>query len=107
MFISGIWESEEIEDLTRYVDWHRQHPHCITPRPIKEDEDFRTAEKKIDEGNPKLIYQKMPGQPNPVPREFHPTQLGRECDLDEVSVVAMEKEYQQVLMNRFDNEDPW
>lgn len=103
----GIWEKEEIEDLSRYVDWHRQHPHCITPRPLKEDEDFRSNDKKIDEGNAKLVYQKVPGQTNPLPKQFLPTPIGRECGTDEVSVIAMSVEYEQILLNRFDREDPW
>jgi len=106
-FISGIWENEEIEDLTRYIDWHRNHPHCITPRAMKEDEDFRSADKKLDEGNPQLVYQRMPGGPAPIPEEFYPPQLGKNGDVDEVSVIAMEREYEQVLLNRFDHEDPW
>lgn len=106
-FIPGIWEKEEIEDLSRYVDWHRQHPHCSTPRPIKEDEDFRPVDKRLDEANPKLVYQKMPGQVNPLPREFTLPALGAEADLDEVSVAALSVEYEQIILNRFEREDPW
>ena len=106
-FITGIWEDEEIEDLSRYVDWHRHHPHCVTPRPVKEDEDFRTAEKKLDEGNPKLVYTKVHGQIPPTPVQFLPVDLGSECDLDSVSIVAMEKEYAEIIHNKFDCEDPW
>lgn len=106
-FVTGIWEDEEIEDLSRYVDWHRTHPHCTTPRPIKEDEDFRTGDKKIDEGNPKLLYSKMPGQPPPLPKEYLPPPLGAECDIDTVSVIAMEKEYNTIVYNKFVAEDPW
>ena len=109
MFVPGIWENEEIEDLSRYVDWHRHHPHCMTPRPIKENEDFRSADKKIDEGNDKLVYSKMPLTmlAPPVPKEFQPVALGKECDTDEVSLVAMKQEYETVLVNRFEKEDPW
>jgi hypothetical protein len=106
-FVPGIWEKEEIEDLSRYVDWHRQHPRCITPRPVKENEDFRTGDKKFDEGNPKLIYSKMPGQLNPIPKEYLPPPMGVDCDTDTISVVAMEREYNEYLVNRFDREDPW
>jgi len=46
---------EEEEEITRYIDWHRRHPHCSTPRPIKENEELYTeaaitTEKKVDEG---------------------------------------------------------
>lgn len=106
-FVTGIWEDEEIEDLSRYVDWHRNHPHCITPRAIKEDEDFRTGDKKLDEGNPKLLYSKMPGQAPPMPKEYQPLSLGAECDISTVSVIAMEKEYNTIIFNKFEAEDPW
>jgi len=52
----GVWAEAEEEEITRYIDWHRNHPQCSTPRPIKENEElFSEAAvitgKKIDEGN--------------------------------------------------------
>lgn len=106
-FVPGIWEAEEIEDLSRYIDWHRNHPHCITPRPVKEDEDFRPADKKLDEGNPKLVYTKMPIYLPAMPKEFQYQELGAECDTDTVSLTAMEKEYNTIVYNKVEKEDPW
>jgi hypothetical protein len=106
-FVPGIWEDDEIEDLSRYIDWHRLHPHCVTPRPIKEDEDFRSADKKLDETNPKLVYTKVPGQVPPTPKEFMPPMLGADCETDTISVMTMEKEYNTIIYNKVELEDPW
>ena len=109
-FVTGIWEDEEIEDLSRYVVWHREHPHCITPRPLKPNEDITEnpgADKKMDEGNPQLVYTRQPGQPPPIPKEFFPSTIGKDGDTDEASVVALKTEYDMILFNRFDREDPW
>ena len=106
-FVTGIWGDLEIEDLSRYVDWHRQHPHCVTPRPLKPDEEFLTVDKKLDEGNPKLVFTKMPGHIPPTPKEFQPPLLGGDCDTDSISVIAMEREYEQIIYNKYEREDPW
>jgi hypothetical protein len=54
-----------------------------------------------------LVYTRLTNRPNPVPKEFLPTSLGADCDIDEVSVTAMTLEYNQEVFNRVDREDPW
>lgn len=106
-FTPGAWPEDVIEDLARYADWHRQHPNCASPRALLDDEGA-FGDRKIDEGNPKLFYTGSGSTaPPPLPREFQPTGLGLDCDVDEVTSVAMSYEYSERLRNQYDNEDPW
>jgi hypothetical protein len=38
LFGKDVWTAEEEEELMHYIDWHAQHPRCISPRPVKPDD---------------------------------------------------------------------
>eukprot|EP01038_Epipyxis_sp_PR26KG_P013517 gene13517-18135_t len=104
-----VWSAVEAEELRQYIDWHRSHPHCITPRLIKNEQGALIGDQVRDENNPKQFYSKNGLFANPVPKLYHPTTLGVDGDIDEVTVIMVNKEYNELydMRSRGSYEDPW
>lgn len=102
----GIWNDEEIEELSIYCDWHKNHPHCISPRLINEKNMEVAGDRIIDENNPNYFYTRAVIQEKPLPPELAVPPIGHECDTDEVSTIALKVEYDKFLGKK-DAEDPW
>lgn len=94
-----------MEDLAVYIDWHRAHPHCDSPRAMRDGIVYGSQMR--DEEDPTLIYTRMNNKPAPLPKMFVPNEVGRDCDIDEVSTVALTLERQNNLMVLSDYDDPW
>lgn len=101
----GIYNEESTYELERYLDWHRRHPHCVTPR-RKENAPLEGV-LIADEEDPKLVYTQSPGKLPQIPIEFQPPRLGIDCDTDEVSTIAIETEYKRNIAYITDYDDPW
>jgi hypothetical protein len=101
----GLWREDEAEEIAKYIDWHSNHPHCITPRKITEDDGQVIGRQKIDEANPGKFYTANGIKVAPIPKEYFPTKLGLEGDIDEVSVTAYTREYRTHVQQS--TEDPW
>jgi hypothetical protein len=71
----GIWQAEDEYEITKYIDWHTRHPHCVTPR-AKDAPGKVIGEIMIDEENPELVYSKTPNKKLTYFPEFQPTTLG-------------------------------
>lgn len=104
----GLYLDQAAYELERYLDWHRRHPHCISPRPRDaEVGEKMTGQILVDEEDPNLVYTRSPGKLPPVPKEFQAPQLGVDCDTDEVSTIAMKSEYKKVIAYITEYDDPW
>ena len=100
-----IWDDETVEELAKYVDWHKRHPHSITPRKLQETGGHVLGKKILDEENPDFYYTENGIKIKPLKQEFLPAPIGADADLDEVSSVALRTEYQSYIEHT--NEDPW
>ena len=95
-------------ELWGYIDWHRRHPHCVTPRAADADTKSKlSGTTLVDEENPNLIYSKNGIKRTHVPLEFKPTKMGVDCDTEEVSTIAMSTERNKVLNHITEYDDPW
>ncbi len=102
-----MWDERTAEELAKYIDWHKRHPHCVTPR-INENAPAETKSKlKKDPENPGKVYTDNNIKLNPLPPDFFPTHLGIDCDVDEVSSVAIRTEYDELGFYMENNDDPW
>lgn len=95
--------------MEKYIDFHRRHPHCTTPRlnatlPLEEGE---TAARLVDPELPGMSFTEVRHRPPPLGQEFIPKDLGRDADIDEVSTVAMVHEQLSVLSYLEEHDDPW
>jgi hypothetical protein len=63
--------------------------------------------KMLDEDNPKMFFIRSEVKTLPIPKQFTPTTLGNDCDVDEISTIAMKVEYQEHLSHLRNNDDPW
>ncbi|RYH13863.1 hypothetical protein EON65_34655 [archaeon] len=96
----SIWTDDEAEEIAKYVDWHRTHPHTVTPRKAQMTADGEViGGKYFHEDDSSLVYSHIGFKPNPLPEEFQPRFIGIDCDTDEVSVVASRSEYTEHLLH--------
>jgi hypothetical protein len=102
-----IWDEDDEDEIITYLDWHRRHPHCITPRPLNSTQDNVVGEQMLDEENPTLFYTKNGIKLNPVERKFQLTALGADCDISTVSEVAAEWEKTSRIQYHMQHADPW
>lgn len=104
----GVWDDQSTYELWGYIDWHRRHPHCVTPRLADaESKSKLSGAQLVDEENPNLIYSKNGVKKTHLPPEFKPTRLGVDCDTDEVSTIAMSTERNKILNYITEFDDPW
>lgn len=90
-----------------YIDWHRRHPHCESPRPLVIAKDKLSHKSAVDEENPNMCYSIYDVKLAPIPKEFYPPEIGLDGDIDEVSTIAMNLEYDSQIDYRRSYEDPW
>eukprot|EP01035_Chromulina_nebulosa_P018041 gene18041-23683_t len=101
----SYWPEDEVEELVDYMDWHGRHPHCTSPRLCLDEEKRAIATNYVDESNPQMIYSKIPYKSKPLTQEYLPSRIGIEGNMDEVSVIATNNEWNQHYGSDF--EDPW
>lgn len=102
-----MWDEDDEEDLISYIDWHRRHPHCITPRNMAENQVHPIGEQIIDEENPRLFYTKSGIRGKPADPRFLPPELGKDCEVSTVSALAIEYEYGTRIQYGMESDDPW
>ena len=106
-----IWGKHGAEDLAFYIDWHKRHPHCNSPRIPDRDIDTRLKSNMFkDEHDPNLYYVKTnygDAAVGELPKEYHPNYLGSNCDTESVTHVSTRLELEQKIINLRDYEDPW
>eukprot|EP01040_Poterioochromonas_malhamensis_P019565 gene19565-23140_t len=105
----SIWGPEEAADLEKYIDFHRRHPHCTSPR-LNRDlplENGEVGARLVDPEIPHMSFAKLHFKPPPLSQVFEPRMLGLDADLDEVSTVAMIHEHESVLSYMDEHDDPW
>lgn len=102
-----MWSEDVEDDLITYIDWHRRHPHCITPRPLNSSQEQLVGEQILDEENPRFFYTKNGHKAREIDPTFQSLPLGKDGDLSTVSVIADEEEHRSHIsyITRFD--DPW
>jgi ankyrin repeat protein len=107
-FLTPIWDDRTAEELAKYIDWHKRHPHCVTPRLNPHADTDAKSKLRIDPENPGKVYADNNVKINPLPPDFFPSELGVDGDIEEVSSVAVRTEYDELgyyLDNNHD--DPW
>lgn len=104
----SIWENDVAEELAKYIDWHREHPHTITPRKAKYGPDGEImGGQYFHEDDSSLVYSHNGSKPLPPMPLYAPSRIGVDCDLDEVSTIAMRTEYSEQLLYNAVHDDPW
>lgn len=63
-FIKNLWKPDVEEELVRYIDWHRRHPHCITPRPAEGN--TLIGDQRYDEDDQTKYYIKTNTKVDPI-----------------------------------------
>ena len=106
-----IWGKRGAEDLAFYIDWHKRHPQCNSPRiPDRNLDETRLNAMFKDEHDDKLYYVKTNYGDNSVsalPPEYKPKTFGTNCDTISVSHLSTKLESEQKIVNLRDYEDPW
>lgn len=107
--------NDKMDDLGTYLQWHRDHPYCSTPRAPR-----RGVESQIAAGTTfwcdedseyagKVYIKFSPKKESDIPEEFNNKPIGGAGDFDEVSTTV--KKYEDFLRYNdydFDDfEDPW
>lgn len=106
-----IWGKRGAEDLAFYIDWHKRHPHCNSPRvPDASIGETRLNALYKDEHDPKMYYvhtnfgEYAIGE---LPIQFQKPLLGDNCDTESVTQKSTQLELDQKHINLRDYEDPW
>eukprot|EP00981_Chlorochromonas_danica_P006890 scaffold1503_cov150-Ochromonas_danica.AAC.3 len=104
-----IWTEEVGEEICKYIDWHRRHPHCLTPRKVKYGPNGEAIGGTLfHEADPTLAYSTSGYKEVPLPSHYLPSSLGVDGDLEEVSSVATRQAYEEKLLyNQLHDDDPW
>jgi hypothetical protein len=104
----GVWDDDTADELAKYIDWHKRHPHCVTPRKLEEGaggNGHLAGKKMIDEENPDFFYGESAIRMKPIPKEYLPAPVGGDCDMESVSSFVTKTEYRSY--HSYQEEDPW
>ncbi len=110
-FDKDIWTIRGADKLAEYVDWHKRHPHCTTPRKISaadnNDKQIRTS--YTDDDDPSREYFDSGFTAPPISQEYLPPEFGKDGDLSTVYKTAVELEREQfcIAFSEYKNDDPW
>ena len=110
-FDRDIWTIRGADKLAEYVDWHKRHPHCTTPRKISDvdDNDKQIRTSYIDDDDHSREYFENGFIVPPIIQEFLPTEFGKDGDLSTVTkaTVKLEREQFCIAFSEYKNDDPW
>jgi hypothetical protein len=102
------WSVDTIPDIQRYVLWHRQHPHCHSPRPLNSD-DLKNKHKvrfMYDEHDDNLVYFKVHGyEESKLSKDYQPNMIGSNCNTELISQLALNlREKKHLMRHKYNNQ---
>lgn len=107
-FTAFVWD-KEIPKLEEYSKFHREHPHCSTPRTRTMNMEglISAGTLVVDESNPNIVYGKVIRRGVKVPIDYRTKTLGVDADFNEVDSVATEHETSLRYEKNSQHADPW